>query len=311
MVGGESAATQTGGWGCCRGRIDRCATDRVVLARVIELGLRPGAEHELHALAQAGPQLVEIQPELDDLLVVDPPAHADLEPPTREDVEHCALLREPQRLMEGHDVDHRAQPQSARARGERPQHHVRRRQQVVGGEVVLGQEDPVVPEPFGGFPLLEVLLVNAPGERRVEGGWVGLVRVMAEVEDRDGHRVPPVGQRNQHGPLGRRGLAAAGSAPATLEELARTDHSRHVVRLGAVARAVLELDHRQLTLAAQALDIHTLALAHGRLDDLVFDPLVVERALNPPARVSSELRPEEPAAVKLDLGINPPDSQQA
>ena len=156
IVAGLSAAAQIRRMRLLeRARIDRGTLDRIEVAVMLELDVRPGSAHEVEAFLEPRSQLVEVHPELLDLLEVDAAADADLEPPVREDVEHRALLGEPERLVEGHDVDHRADPDSLSVRRKRRHHQVRRGQQVVRGEVVLGKEDRIEPEPLGSEPLLK------------------------------------------------------------------------------------------------------------------------------------------------------------
>ena len=85
-----------------------------------------------------------------------------------------------------------------------------------------------------------------------------------------------------------------------LEELAGLDLPGHVLRVLAIDRPVLELDHRILALTAQALDVVPLSAKERPLHDLVVDPLLVERALDTPARVPLDLDPHVWAAVELD-----------
>jgi hypothetical protein len=112
----------------------------------LELVLRPRAEDDLHPLLEARAHLVEVEVEPRDLLEVDAAPEAVLQAPVREQVEHRRLLRQAQRLVEGHDVDHDAEPDPLGSGGEGSHHQVRRREQVVAREVVLGEEDAVVSE---------------------------------------------------------------------------------------------------------------------------------------------------------------------
>src|SRR5438876_6348207 len=77
------------------------------------------------------------------------------------------------------------------------------------------------------------------------------------------------------------------------------DRLRHVLRLLAVDRTVLELDHRVLPLPGQLLDFVAVARPGVRNDDVI-DPGLVERLLDAPARMAAELRPEVAAPVQLD-----------
>ena len=70
-----------------------------------------------------------------------------------------------------------------------------------------------------------------------------------------------------------------------LEQAAGLDALGHVGGLLAVGGAVGELDHRQLALAGELLDLRPRALAVAVLDDLVGDARGVEAALDLPARV--------------------------
>src|SRR5512132_2427891 len=82
-----------------------------------------------------------------------------------------------------------------------------------------------------------------------------------------------------------------------LEELAVLDPLRHLLRLLAVDRAVLELDPRKSLLAR--LRDGVLAPEVLLSDELVLDPGLVERFLHLPAGVRA-LHEEVLAAVKLD-----------
>ena len=89
-------------------------------------------------------------------------------------------------------------------------------------------------------------------------------------------------------------------AGAVLVELSGADHGGHLVRVGAVPGAVLELDRGQEVLARPGDDL--LAAATGeRLggDDLVLDAGVVQRFLHRPARVPEPV-PRPAAAVELE-----------
>ena len=88
--------------------------------------------------------------------------------------------------------------------------------------------------------------------------------------------------------------------PRCVEQLARPDPLRHVLRLGAVDAAVLELDHGVLALAAEALEVVALARAQRALHELVLDALLVERLLHAPAGMRSELGPDVGTAMELD-----------
>src|SRR3954454_830434 len=97
------------------------------------------------------------------------------------------------------------------------------------------------------------------------------------------------------------------SQPAEAEQLERRDAPGadalgHLRRLLAVDLAVLELEDRQLLLAAELLDARALALAEAVLDDLVLDTLLVERLLHAPARVEVGVQERPRAAMELDLG---------
>src|SRR5205085_769874 len=65
-------------------------------------------------------------------------------------------------------------------------------------------------------------------------------------------------------------------------------------------RAVLELDHRVLPLAGQALEVVALAAHERSLHEVVLDPHVVERLLDAPARVALDLHEHVRTAVELD-----------
>src|SRR6185312_8689310 len=80
---------------------------------------------------------------------------------------------------------------------------------------------------------------------------------------------------------------------------AGADSRGEVLRLLADRRAVIQLDHGQLALAALRLQGVALSAPRWMLDELVLDPGLVERLLDSPAGV----RPSDPhdgAAVQLD-----------
>ena len=67
-------------------------------------------------------------------------AHADLQPPVAQVVEHADLFDQPQRVVQRQHVDARAEAQAPRALGHAAQEHVLRRGQAVDRRrVVLGQ----------------------------------------------------------------------------------------------------------------------------------------------------------------------------
>src|SRR5437763_6927084 len=86
---------------------------------------------------------------------------------------------------------------------------------------------------------------------------------------------------------------------ALLHQPAGLDRLGHLGRLGAVDRAVLELDHRVLPLPRQTLERVTLVAPERTGDDLVVDARLVELPLHAPARMPSELDPEVAAPVEL------------
>ena len=83
-------------------------------------------------------------------------------------------------------------------------------------------------------------------------------------------------------------------------ERARRDRRRHVLRVLAVHRAVLELDHRVLPLSAQLLELVATALPERPLHDLVLGTGGVQCLLHPPAWMPVDLHPHVRAAVELD-----------
>jgi hypothetical protein len=85
-----------------------------------------------------------------------------------------------------------------------------------------------------------------------------------------------------------------------LEKVPPSDPVRHLLRLCPVCRPVLELDHGHDPLAGQRLDLRSGPAPHRHLDDLVVDALLVERLLDPPARVSIHLQECQRAPVQLD-----------
>jgi hypothetical protein len=85
------------------------------------------------------------------------------------------------------------------------------------------------------------------------------------------------------------------------EELTVTHARCHVVGLGAVGGAVLELDHGQPLLAAQLLDRRSRSLAIAVLHDLEIDALLDECALDLPACIQVGVENGPRAAVQLDL----------
>src|SRR3954468_6293284 len=142
-----------------------------------------------------------------------------------------------------------------------------------------------------------VLDQEVPGRARVDGGGHehrlarGGDAEALDGDDREHGEVAEVREEvvdygcedRRHGrlawhALGRRSCRGARTARAArvLEQLPGVDLGRHVLRLRAVGRAVLELDHRQKLLAAHP--DHVLPAAAGQyrlLDDLVVDALVV------------------------------------
>ena len=86
---------------------------------------------------------------------------------------------------------------------------------------------------------------------------------------------------------------------------ARRDRRRHVLRVLAVDRAVLELDHRVLPLSAQLLELVATALPERPLHDLVLGTGGVQCLLHPPAWMPVDLHPHVRAAVELDGHCDP------
>src|SRR4029078_11854152 len=68
----------------------------------------------------------------------------------------------------------------------------------------------------------------------------------------------------------------------------------------AVDRAVLELDHGVLALAAETFEVVALAGPQRALDELILAPRIVERLLDLPARMARDLRPRVRAAMQSE-----------
>jgi hypothetical protein len=83
----------------------------------------------------------------------------------------------------------------------------------------------------------------------------------------------------------------------SLEEPVRPDARSHFGGLRPIDTAVLELDHRQQPLAAQRPYAQPRPLSEAVLDHVVVDALLVERTLNPPARVEIGVQEGPGAAV--------------
>src|SRR5262245_14459312 len=96
------------------------------------------------------------------------------------------------------------------------------------------------------------------------------------------------------------GLGGRLRPAALLVEPARADRLRHLLRLLAVDRAVLELDHRVGALPGDLLDLAPVLAQERPLHHVVLDPLLVERALHLPARMTPELHPNVRAPMELD-----------
>ena len=88
-----------------------------------------------------------------------------------------------------------------------------------------------------------------------------------------------------------------------LREPARANRRRHVLRLLPVDHSVLELDQREQTLAAQLLDLGTLAPREGVLDDVVLDPGRRQCAEDARARMAGDGEPGERAGVHGDFHV--------
>src|SRR5262249_43290381 len=87
--------------------------------------------------------------------------------------------------------------------------------------------------------------------------------------------------------------------PSRLGELSGADLLSHLARLPAYERPVLELPPRQLRLTGPLHDLLAAAAADRVLDELVLDAVLVERLLDPPARVRADLHPLIAAAMEL------------
>src|SRR5690348_16164754 len=94
---------------------------------------------------------------------------------------------------------------------------------------------------------------------------------------------------------------SSGTRALLLHQLPVANRLRHVLRLLAVPRAVLELDRGIRGLTCSFDDGCASLPARPRaFDDLVVDALLVERLLHFPARMSVGLRPQARATVELD-----------
>src|SRR5579863_4672521 len=102
----------------------------------------------------------------------------------------------------------------------------------------------------------------------------------------------------------RRTRPPAARAPLR-EKLACSHAGGHLVGLGAVRAAVLELDRGQPLLARERHDLRPGALAVAVLDDLIRDALLIERPLHLPARVQTGVQERPRAAVELDARHRP------
>ena len=67
-----------------------------------------------------------------------------------------------------------------------------------------------------------------------------------------------------------------------------------------IDRAVLELDHGVVLLSAELLDSLALVAVERAENGFVLDPLILQRLLDPPAVMVSDLQPGDVASVELD-----------
>ena len=146
-----------------RARVDAGVLDCVEFARKGDVRLGPQRLHDAHLLLRAAAAVVEIlvEPGKLDLVPADPDAEP--EPPARQYVEACRLLRDERGLALRQDQHLRRKILDFRDRGEKPEQHER---VVIGGrrgadaapsvvgrridpEHVIGRHQMRVAEPFG------------------------------------------------------------------------------------------------------------------------------------------------------------------
>ena len=148
--------------------IHRHAVDVPVLALEVDSLSRPGLQqhgdaffHARSALLLGNAVAVELQRPIATSQSNDQASSA-------EDVDRSSLLRQPQWVVEGNDVDSDANFDAPSASGEGSQQNARRRRQSVIGVVMLGEPDGVETERLGEHHLVDFLRqdIDARAARR-------------------------------------------------------------------------------------------------------------------------------------------------
>ena len=124
---------------------------------VLERLAAPGELEDLDDLAVAGLARLGVDAETAELAGLVAAADAEVEPSTREDVDHGGVLGQTQRVVERQDHDGGADADAARGLGGRGRHQQRAAEQAVAREVVLGEPGRVEAEGVGQLDLLERL----------------------------------------------------------------------------------------------------------------------------------------------------------
>ncbi len=110
-----------------------------------ELLLGPGADHRLHVFPEDRIAVARVDTESLELPFRKTAADPPVDPAAGKHVEQRHLLRQAQRVVKGRQRHTRADPQVLRASGYLDPHHVDRRTDAEGTEVVLRQPHRVVP----------------------------------------------------------------------------------------------------------------------------------------------------------------------
>ena len=167
--------------------LDRRELDRDVEISVVPptMGQAPPAESRQDHVERLGVhrgRLEKIHAAVRELVGRDPAADSELEAPAAHLVEHRNFFDEPQRRVEGQEVDERPEPDPARALRHRGQEDSGRRRHAESCGVMLGHV--VGPEPRGldGLDELQPMLVQR-ADRLVRP-----IDVIEDSESRRGHR---------------------------------------------------------------------------------------------------------------------------